>query len=134
MNKLKVQRVLIKDNKCLLAEINKRPGTWDLPGGRIDIGENKEEAFRREMREELGIKNFKIISLLDYKTWYTHTGFAICGIVSLVNTEEEVNLSIEHSKMMWASEEELDNLKFIWPHAPEMIKKGFQLARLEKSL
>lgn len=123
--------ILIRNGKCLIAEINQRPGTWDLPGGRIDVGENKEEAFRREIREELAINNFKVIATVHHDAWHTSHGFAICGIANLITSDEEITLSDEHTKFIWISENEIENYKYIWPQMAEMIRRGFSLA-LEK--
>ena len=44
-----------------------QPGKWDTAvGGHIDYGENPEEALRREVREELGITDFKAEFLGKY--------------------------------------------------------------------
>jgi len=47
--------IIIKDNKSLILEFADRPGMWGLLGGRIDKGELREEAFKRELKEEGGI-------------------------------------------------------------------------------
>jgi 8-oxo-dGTP diphosphatase len=118
--------ILIRKGKCLIAEVNKKPGIWDLPGGRINVGENKEEALRREIKEELGIDNFKILSTVHYDAWHTSLGFAICGIANTISSDEEITLSDEHTKSTWICQEELNDYKFIWPEMGEMIKRGFQ--------
>jgi 8-oxo-dGTP diphosphatase len=120
--------ILIRNGKCLIAEINKRPGIWDLPGGRINVGENKEEALRREIKEELGIDNFKILSAVHYDAWYTSMGWPLCGIANMISSDEEITLSVEHTNLAWINEKEIDNYKFIWPEMSEMIKRGFKLA------
>ncbi|MBA3985791.1 MAG: NUDIX domain-containing protein [Flavobacteriales bacterium] len=43
----------------------KRNGKWDLPKGRVEIGESLEEAAIRETEEETGVKDLKIIKSLQ---------------------------------------------------------------------
>jgi len=54
------------------------PNMWDIPGGKVENGETLENAIRREMMEEISIKNlceinlFKIFTsenLTDYIFW-----------------------------------------------------------------
>lgn len=43
-----------------------RNGKWDLPKGKIESEENPPEAALREVKEETGLKNVKLVhSLLD---------------------------------------------------------------------
>lgn len=71
--------MLLKDNKILLGHRHIDPkkadsalhgeGTWTLPGGKLDFGENFEDAAAREVMEETGInieKNkLELISLTN---------------------------------------------------------------------
>ena len=34
--------MIIKDDKCLVVELAGKKGNWDIPGGRMDIGEENE--------------------------------------------------------------------------------------------
>lgn len=44
-----------------------QPGKWDTAvGGHIDYGESPSDALRREVREELGIKDFTPVSIGKY--------------------------------------------------------------------
>ncbi len=55
---------LNSENKVLL--IKKSKGNiWAMPGGYIDWGEDPEEALRREVKEEAGIKLSENIAILD---------------------------------------------------------------------
>lgn len=51
-----VYGIYIKDNKVLLIKKSRGPyeGMYDLPGGRIEIGETMEEGLKREFIEEVG--------------------------------------------------------------------------------
>ncbi len=118
--------VLIRDNKCLILEFADHPGKWGLPGGRIDKGEMGEEAFRREVKEELNLSRFDIVDIVDLDIWYTSNETAVSAPAFLIqNDSDEIILSNEHNKMEWAMEEELDNYDFLWPNANRMLKKGF---------
>lgn len=51
--------LLLRDNKVDIPF----PNMWDIPGGKVEVGEEPEFAVRREINEELGIANLGEISL-----------------------------------------------------------------------
>jgi 8-oxo-dGTP diphosphatase len=126
--------LIMRGNKCLIIKLRifdgvTDPDTWDLPGGRMDVGEEAETAFKREMEEETGIKNFKDLSLVDYFIKPTNVAHPFCGFVRLleIGDGDEIKLSFEHCDMRWIGEDEVDNCQYCWPKMPEMIKRGFEL-------
>lgn len=50
-----VAAIIYKDDKFLIAQRNLKKsqgGLWEFPGGKIESGESKEEALKREIFEE----------------------------------------------------------------------------------
>lgn len=49
---------LLRDatGNVLLVRTRKWSGKWGIPGGKVELGETLEEAFRREIREETGLE------------------------------------------------------------------------------
>jgi 8-oxo-dGTP diphosphatase len=121
--------VLIRDGKCLIVEMASRPGLWELPGGRINEGEFREPALRREIKEELGMNNFEILGVVDYEVWYhKDTNVAFCATVHLIkNDSDEIVLGDESLQYKWITEEEIDDYKYFWEVAPRFIKNSFKL-------
>ncbi|MBJ7289039.1 (deoxy)nucleoside triphosphate pyrophosphohydrolase [Williamsia sp.] len=59
MSRLVVAGAVIDDGRLLVAQ-RARPehlaGLWELPGGKVEVGETPAEALRRELDEELGVE------------------------------------------------------------------------------
>lgn len=56
-----------------------RRGKWDLPKGKLDDGETLEECAVREVEEETGLRNIKLVSplLITYHTYHEGTKFIL---------------------------------------------------------
>jgi len=96
--------VLIRDNKCLILK-DSATKQWLLPGGRADVGEIGEVAFRREIKEEINLDVFENLGVVDYDIWYTaKENIPVCAIASLIkNNKDDIILSPEHLKFGWVS-------------------------------
>jgi len=67
-----VYSVLKYKSNYILIKKSKGPfkGRWDLPGGKLDFGETADEALKRELKEETGLKVRS--SKLETVVSYTH--------------------------------------------------------------
>jgi 8-oxo-dGTP pyrophosphatase MutT (NUDIX family) len=63
------------------AGLRAHSGQWALPGGRVDPGESADEAARRELAEELGLRlpALALMGMLD--DYATRSGFLITPVV-----------------------------------------------------
>ncbi|QFR39488.1 NUDIX domain-containing protein [Candidatus Gracilibacteria bacterium 28_42_T64] len=59
--------IIHKDDKLVL--VKNRQGFWVLPGGKVDKGESRIEALRREIREELGGLDLMLNQISEYGTY-----------------------------------------------------------------
>ena len=102
-----VAAIIQKDDKILATQrgYGEFENMWEFPGGKIELGETKETALKREIKEELNA-DVKIDQFIT-TTEYTYPNFHLvmhCYFCSLENGE--FNL-MEHNEAKWLS---LDNL------------------------
>ena len=95
-------------------------GMWEFPGGKIEPGESREVALKREIQEELGV-DIAIEDLLctteyDYPSFYLTIHCYLCSIAS-----GEIELR-EHKSALWLTANRLDDVAWL-PADKEVIDK-----------
>ena len=93
---------------------------WEFPGGKMEPGENREDALKREIREELAA-DISVDSFID-TIEYDYPKFHLilhCFLCSLKT--KEVHL-LEHESSRWLSADELDSVDWL-PADLSLIEK-----------
>lgn len=94
--------IVIQKNRLLVTRI--REGDWwTLPGGRVEEGESKEIAIRRESREEL--PNITILKLVPYKEFLgiaPHSKVEITVNTFFADVKGSIEPSAELTGSKWA--------------------------------
>ena len=79
----------------------KHPGSWGLPGGRVESGETLMTAITRECQEELGCMPdyLRMIPLEKFTT--ADSGFEYHTFFCIINREFQPQLNHEHVGYAW---------------------------------
>ncbi len=84
---------------------------WEFPGGKMETGESREDALRREIREELDaelrIEAFLCTVEYDYPSFHLTMHCFLCSVLSGQPT------LIEHEAARWLSEDELFSVDWL---------------------
>ncbi|NCA98216.1 MAG: NUDIX domain-containing protein [Clostridia bacterium] len=79
-------------------------GKWELPGGKVEVGENPRDALRREIREEMGLDT-EVGPLAELLT-HDYDGFRIILACFGVRLLEGPLQMTAHDQMIWATAHE----------------------------
>lgn len=103
--------VIIKDKKILLTQrgYGEYKDKWEFPGGKIEKDESKEDAIKREIKEELDA-SIKVDNFLC-KVEYDYTTFYLKMNVFCVSLEDEHIIFKEHESHKWINFNDLDDVK-----------------------
>ncbi|WP_186672824.1 (deoxy)nucleoside triphosphate pyrophosphohydrolase [Sporosarcina sp. BP05] len=86
------------------------PNYWEFPGGKIEEGETKEEALKREIQEELGctIEVFAQVedAIYEYEKVIVRLETFMAKVIS--GTPE----ATEHAELKWVSRKKLKGLEW----------------------
>ena len=121
-----VHGVIARDGRLLVLRraptMTYKPGSWDLPGGHLKVGELFEECVTREIAEETGlaIAPPRLLAIHNSVGPYLQAIFA-CEAIGAV---EEIRLRpYEHSEARWVTVEELAELELI-PYLEGIRRRG----------
>jgi mutator protein MutT len=121
--------IVFKHGKILFVkrrdeELLEADGKWELPGGKIEFGENPEHALLREIYEETGYRAQveSLLPLIYTNVWeysekrslsgFRRQVFLICYICSALSGEKRLSDS-KVSKIKWFSPEEVKSIQAI---------------------
>ena len=121
---IEVVAAIIKQNGKIFAAqrgYGDLQGEWEFPGGKIEPGESREEALKREIREELGanivINSFLTTVVYPYETFELTMHCFICHL------EEGSHATLlEHEDARWLTSETLGEVDWL-PADVEVIEE-----------
>ncbi len=107
---------IVKDGKLLIIKRRPddphKPGGWDIPGGRLDPGEDAVSGVKRETKEEAHM-DIGVIRPLRISAFTRDDGQRITMTIFLCNAlSDGVTLSEEHTEYRWVDPKD----------APEWLK------------
>ena len=86
-------------------------GWWEFPGGKMESGEEREEALRREIWEELETRI--AIERLVTTVEYDYPKFHLTMHCFWCHVEQGALTLKEHEAARWLGKEELDNVRWL---------------------
>lgn len=115
MKTIEVVAAVIRDSKGRIFATQRGygeyEGWWEAPGGKMEPGESREDALRREIREELdtaiSVDEFITTIEYDYPTFHLTMHCFWCSVVS-----GSLELK-EHEAARWLSPDELNTVNWL---------------------
>ena len=130
--------LFIKEKEPIYLLLQYEAKHWDFPKGNIEKGETDHETVKREIEEETGIKDIKIIHGFKKKIQYYFKVKA-----ELINKEvvfylaqtktEQIKLSFEHIGFEWLPFEEAKE-KLTFKNAKEILENANKFLKSHKTL
>ncbi len=115
--------LILRDNKPGIPY----PNMWDIPGGQVENGETPDETIRREMNEELGLKNLAGIKLFNIFTSGNITDYIYWERIDL--NPNEIDLT-EGQRIEYFSIERIKQTKLAFDYN-HIIENLFQKLKLD---
>lgn len=96
------------------------PNYWEFPGGKIEAGESKKEALKREIREELECT----IEVYDHieDTIYEYEKIIVRLETYMAKIISGTAVATEHARLKWVSKKDLSTLNWAPADIPAVKK------------
>lgn len=96
------------------------PNYWEFPGGKIENGETKEEALKREIKEELGC-TIKVYEPIE-DTTYEYDKVIVRLETFMAKVISGTPVISEHAEIRWVTREQLPVLNWAPADIPAIEK------------
>ncbi len=111
-----VAAVIVRRGTVLVAQRNaasRFAGLWEFPGGKVEPGETREAALRREIREELGVDiSIRPEAPIGTVEWdYDHARVRLVALRADIVTGTPRPL--DHAELRWVAAEDLTDLPLL---------------------
>jgi ADP-ribose pyrophosphatase YjhB (NUDIX family) len=101
-------------------------GRWQLPGGKLHWKESWQQGVEREILEETGIEDVRIVQVLYIDNWHTPLQDYYRSYFLCTTMQTKVHLSKDHRRYEWINAySNLDAYIFTHDTVREHIKKFF---------
>ena len=108
---------------ALRSHVMTLPNCWEFPGGKIEAGETRQEALRREIQEELECMITVGEAVED--TTYEYDKVIVRLETFMATIVEGNPVAAEHAELRWITRDQLDTLEWAPADIPaiEKLKK-----------
>lgn len=121
IGKIAQKAIIINDNQVLLVRDGRMSEEiWELPGGRLNVGEEARSGLARELKEELGV-NFTIHEVVHMEQFKQGSEGTIAFMIAYQATMENPESVFEPdptevAELKWVSREGLETMVIFPEH------------------